>query len=356
MKESTSGLDAMFAGNFPMARLQASYFERASAFRLQIEVTSACSADCSYCYAKRSSKGEPLTVRELKELLRRAASLGIKQVDWMGGDPLEHPDWIQLLQAARYNGMTNNLWTSGSRLNDVGTAKWVVDLTEGGYVMVHLDSLDPEVLRSIRSTYNPAMMSDALRGVELLQDIGKPPSEIGNLLMLTSLQGLEDIKETMTVLYEDYGMRTCLMSLKPVDGSGEMRSLIPSPDTVSAAYRFRDSLFLPGRTMGCQDFPREYCGTTVFISLDGVVSSCYSLRRELGSVRERDLGDIILEESSSLFFDEFRKSTGQMVCRSCDKRVCWGCRANAFYFGEGSDSRDPLCNGDPNPIGMDLPH
>lgn len=356
MNEGTSGLDAMFAGNSPLAKLQASYFEHASAFRLQIEVTSACSADCLYCYAKRSSKGEPLTVREMKELLRRAASLGIMQVDWMGGDPMERPDWIQLLQAARYNGMTNNLWTSGSRLNDVGTAKWVVDLTEGGYVMVHLDSLDPEVLRSMRSSYNPATMRDTLRGVELLQDIGKPPAEIGNLLMLTSAQGLEDVKETMNVLYEKYGMRTCLMSLKPVDGSGEVNAMLPSPETVSAAYSYRDSLFLQGHTMGCQDFPREYCGTTVFISLDGVVSSCYSLRRELGSVREQDLGDIIMRGSSSLFFNEFRKGAGQMVCRSCDKKICWGCRANAFYFGEGADSRDPLCSNDPGLARVNPPH
>ncbi len=343
MRKGNSGLDAMFTGDSPLARKQASYFENASAFRLQIEATSACSADCSYCYAKRSSRGAPLTSREIKGLLRRAASLGILQVDWMGGDPMERPDWIELLQTARYNGLTNNLWTSGSRLNDIGRAKWVADLTEGGYVMVHLDSLDPDVLRSMRSTYNPMTTRDTLRGVELLQDIGKPPEEMGNLLMLTSMQGLDDVMETMRALHSSYGLRTCLMSLKPVSGEHDMDALLPSPEVVSAAYRYRDSLFLAGHSMGCQDFPREYCGTTVFVSLEGVVSSCYSLRRGLGTIRERDLGDIMLVGSSSLFFHDLRRQA-QQACPACGQDQCWGCRANAFYFGGGMSSPDPLCS------------
>jgi MoaA/NifB/PqqE/SkfB family radical SAM enzyme len=336
-------MDAMFAVDSSSTRQQSSHFYRMVPFRLQIECTAECSADCSYCYAKSVPTGEPLSSREIKGLLRRAANLGVKQIDWMGGDPMERPDWIELLQTARYNGMTNNLWTCGSRLNDIGQAKWAIDLTRGGYIMVHLDSLDPEVLTSMRSSYNPLTTRDTLKGIELLEDMGKSPGEIGNMLMMTTAQDVEDVKETMTHLYKRYNLRTCLMTLKPVDETGKLYPLLPRPEDVAEAFRCRDHLFLGGRDMGCQDFPREYCGTTIFISLDGRVSSCYSLRRNLGSVREDTLEDIVTNASSSLFFTGFRKYSDEVVCGACDRELCWGCRANAFYFGGGSYLKDPLC-------------
>lgn len=351
-----SALEAMFNGDDASSSPQSAYFYRMAPFRLQLECSTECSADCSYCYARNSSTGEPLTTREIKGLLRRAASLGIQQIDWMGGDPLERPDWIELLQTARYNGMTNNLWTCGPRLNDIGTAKRVLDLTKDGYVMVHLDSLDPDILQSMRSTYNPLTTRETLRGVELLLEMGKPPQELGNMLMLTASQSPGDVKETMSHLYTRYGMRTCLMTLKPVDETGRLYPMLPRAEDVSAAYRIRDELFLDNHNMGCQDLPKQYCGTTLFISNDGRVSSCYSLRRNLGSVREQTLEDIIASNSSTLFFTEFRKHEHDVVCGSCEKQLCWGCRANAFYFGAGAYSQDPLCPRSGHSSKVDLPY
>jgi MoaA/NifB/PqqE/SkfB family radical SAM enzyme len=351
-----SALDAMFLGNSAQGKLQTSYYEQMAPFRMQIECSTECSADCNYCYAKVTEPGEPLTTRELKGLLRRAANLGVKHVDWMGGDPLERPDWIELLQAARYCGMTNNLWTCGPRLNDVVTSKRVIELTEGGYVMVHLDSLDPDVLQRMRRSYTPLTTRETLKGIELLQDMGKPAYEIGNLVMLTSVQSNEDVRRTMETLYTEHGIRTCLMSLKPVDEAGRLTALVPTAEAVDAAYRSRDELFMTGHNMGCQDFPKEYCGTTLFVSVDGHVSSCYSLRRKLGSVRESTLEDIVARNTSFLFFTEYRKEERNVTCPTCETALCWGCRANAFYFGNGAYSQDPLCAMGGQRSKVDLPY
>jgi MoaA/NifB/PqqE/SkfB family radical SAM enzyme len=161
--------------------------------------------------------------------------------------------------------------------------------------------------------------------------------------MLTSAQNPADVRETMSHLYTRYGIRTCLMSLKPVDETGKLYPMLPRAEDVNAAYRIRDDLFLDGRNMGCQDLPKQYCGTTMFVSFDGRVSSCYSLRRNLGSVREHTLEDLVASNASSLFFTEFRKDEHEIVCNSCEKDLCWGCRANAFYFGSGAYSQDPIC-------------
>jgi MoaA/NifB/PqqE/SkfB family radical SAM enzyme len=208
----------------------------------------------------------------------------------------------------------------------------------------------------MRSTYNPLTTRETLRGVELLLEMGKPPQEIGNMIMLTNAQSPGDVEETMTQLYQRYGMRTCLMSLKPVDELGKLYPMLPRAEDVNTAYRARDKLFLNGRNMGCQDLPKNYCGTTLFVSFDGRISSCYSLRRNLGSVREHTLEDIVASNASSLFFTEFRKEEHEVVCGSCEKELCWGCRANAFYFGNGAYSQDPLCPLSGRPSKVDLPY
>ena len=343
LRKKDSALETMFLCNSEQGREQQDRFNKMMPFRLQLESSGECSADCSYCYAKVCEKKEPLSTREIKSILRAASGLGIRQIDWMGGDPMERSDWIELMQTARYYGMTNNLWTSGPRLNDIVNAKRVIELTDGGYVVVHLDSLDPEILTSLRDSYNPRTIHDTLKGLELLIDEGKSPSEIANLIMLTNLHTPKDVEDTMVTMLKEYGIHTCLMSVKPVDETGQLSRFSPRIEEVSAVYKVRDDLFFNGKSMGCQDFPKQYCGTTIFISMNGKVSSCYAFRRYLGSVREQSLEDIVSRNSSSLFFTEFRQNNDGLRCGSCDLDACWGCRANAFYFGAGAYGTDPLC-------------
>ncbi|HHT75041.1 MAG TPA: radical SAM protein [Methanomassiliicoccaceae archaeon] len=334
----------MFNDSSEQARLQKACFDRNEPYRLQIECTSECSADCAYCYARVMDAKEPLTTREIKSLIRQAANLGIKQVDWMGGDPLERPDWIELMQSVRYAGMTNNLWTCGPLLNDIVTVKRVIELTQDGFVMVHLDSLDPKVLSSLRYTYHPRQVRATISGLELLLEAGKSPCDVANVIMLTAHHTPEDVKKTMDFMYRRYRISTCLMSLKPVDERGSIYSYLPRAEDVSAAYRLRDEKFLGGRGMGCQDFPKHYCGTCVFVSQDGRVSSCYSLRRTLGDLREQSLEEIVRFNASSLFFTPYRENDESVTCSMCDNNLCWGCRANAFYFAGSAYSEDPLCS------------
>jgi len=147
----------------------------------------------------------------------------------------------------------------------------------------------------------------------------------------------------MAFMYKRYRVRTCLMSLKPVDERGSIYSYLPNVQDVNAAYRRRDDMFLDGRGRGCQDLPKQYCGSVMFVSSDGRVSSCYSLRRTLGSIRERSLEDIVRSNASSLFFTPYRSIDEGSTCSSCDVATCWGCRANSFYFGNGVFGEDPLC-------------
>jgi MoaA/NifB/PqqE/SkfB family radical SAM enzyme len=314
---------------------------------LQIECSSNCRGDCTYCYTRREAAKEALSAKEIRNLLGQAARLGIRQVDWIGGDPLERPDWVELMQFAQYQNMTNNVWTCGTSLTSPCRSKRLIELTRGGFVSTHLDSLDADILQSIRDSYNHNAVRENLKGLRTLINCGKPNRQVCNTIMLTNAHTLNDVEETMGTLFKDMGVRTCLMSLKPIDPVSRITKLLPPQDMVKEAYRLRDLLFLGSYGLGCQDFPKQYCGTTLFISLSGEVSPCYSMRRSVGSIRDHSLRDILARNSSTLLFENLRGdgSPGASCAKSKNGDLCWGCRANAFYYGAGMSAQDPFCVG-----------
>lgn len=339
---SKSALEALFSGLSEQGREQSSSFERMAPFRLQLECSSMCDADCSYCYSKRESLDEALTTKEIKNLLNQAEKAGIKQIDWIGGDPLERPDWIELMQHARYQNMVNNVWTCGTSLTSACHCKRLTELTKGGFISTHLDSLDAEILQTLRDSYNANSVKESLRGIRTLIRCGKPARDVCNTIMVTKAHSLEDLQQTMFSLYNEFGIRTCLMSLKPVHEDEKIAEFVPDEDLLRRAYQLRDLLFLGNKSLGCQDVPRQYCGSTIFVSLTGTVSPCYSLRTPVASIREHSLREILSTRSSPLLFGELRDS--QAVEEENERGGSfWGCRANAYYFGSGPTGKDPIC-------------
>ena len=53
--------------------------------------------------------------------------------------------------------------------------------------------------------------------------------------------------------------------------------------------------------------------------------------------------EIIRSNASSLFFTPYR-TNDRGACTACDGDLCWGCRANAFYFAASAYTEDPLCS------------
>jgi len=106
-------------------------------------------AECLYCYSGSApTEHAGLTSTEIRDLIDDAAALEIRAIDWLGGDPLERHDWHELMLYARTRGLLNNVWTSGLPLREPGVARRVLEATEGGFVSVHVDSLDPQTYAS----------------------------------------------------------------------------------------------------------------------------------------------------------------------------------------------------------------
>src|SRR4029077_18203656 len=101
-------------------------------YALLAEITYRCPLHCPYCSnpVAASLREEPrnlqiggysngeLTTEEWKRVIREAATLGVLQIGFSGGEPLARRDLAELIRAAREAKLYTNLITSGIGLDD----------------------------------------------------------------------------------------------------------------------------------------------------------------------------------------------------------------------------------------------
>src|SRR5580704_3277725 len=91
------------------------------------ELTHRCPLHCVYCSnpLEMTARAEELPAETWSRVFLEAAQLGVLQADFTGGEPLAHPDILELVHAARAAGLYVNLITSGLPLDEARLAKLV---------------------------------------------------------------------------------------------------------------------------------------------------------------------------------------------------------------------------------------
>ena len=123
-------------------------------------VTDQCNLDCAYCTEYDNSKPHP-SLAELKTWLTKIRALGTVRVALVGGEPLMHPDIVEVVRHARAIGLATSLTTNGFLL----TKTLVQDLDEAGLevMQVSVDRMTPSTItRKSFKTVLPKL--DLLRG------------------------------------------------------------------------------------------------------------------------------------------------------------------------------------------------
>lgn len=87
--------------------------------RLDIELTERCNNNCIHCYINLpaddfKAKEKELTTKEIKEILKEAASLGCMTVRFSGGEPLLREDFEEVYLFARRLGLKVLIFTNGT--------------------------------------------------------------------------------------------------------------------------------------------------------------------------------------------------------------------------------------------------
>jgi MoaA/NifB/PqqE/SkfB family radical SAM enzyme len=90
-------------------------------------VTDRCNLDCAYCTEYDNSRPHP-SLDDLKKWIRKIRELGTMRIALVGGEPLTHPNIVELVRYCRELGFANSLTTNGFLL----TRDLVAQLEDAG--------------------------------------------------------------------------------------------------------------------------------------------------------------------------------------------------------------------------------
>jgi len=264
---------------------------------LRLSLTDRCNLRCAYCmpedFAGWTPSGHLLSRAELVRAVGVAVGLGISHVRLTGGEPLLHPEVVDVVRdiAALAPAPRISLTTNGIRLPSLAQPLADAGL---GRVNVSLDTLDRE--RFARITRRDRL-DDVLSGIAAAQRAGLRPLKVNAVLM----RGVNDDEAGSLLRHAiEHSWRLRFIEQMPLDAGGvwaratmvtadeilEQLSrefhLTPLPDRGSAPAEE----FLvdggPARVGIIASVSRPFCGDCdrLRITADGQVRNCLFARTE----------------------------------------------------------------------------
>jgi cyclic pyranopterin phosphate synthase len=151
---------------------------------LRVSVTPECNLSCIYCHREgERAPQQPLSTREIGDVLSTAAKFDIRSVKFTGGEPLLREDLVDIVRLVP-DSMESSITTNGILLAD-----YAGELKDAGMsrVNISLDSLNPETYKKITGS---GRLSDVLSGIDAALEAGLTPIKL-NMVMLRGINDHE---------------------------------------------------------------------------------------------------------------------------------------------------------------------
>ncbi|MFQ6059161.1 MAG: radical SAM/SPASM domain-containing protein [Anaerolineae bacterium] len=337
---------------------------------IHFSVTGRCDQACAGCFYS-AQPGSDVAAEHapwslFEQVVHEAERARVFQMALGGGEPLLHPQIVDMVRLAREHSIVPNLTTNGNRL----TRDLAVALKEAGLgqVQISLNGATEEANAGTRPNFRQAM-----RALETCREVGlrfginflvtrsnlgelSAVVELGRRLGAASVNLLRpkppttegDWLERESLDAEGYGtVKKLLRRLKSKVQSPKSGTLDLGPRTLDCKTTLDASL-----TFLLTDHPPDQlyrggiwgcCAARKFVTIlqDGAILPCSHVRwSDVGG------GDFMRAWWESEIFARFRAQEEGMRgrCRACPYlELCKGCRAAVMAFGGDFSDSDPHC-------------
>lgn len=85
---------------------------------LDVSITNYCERGCDFCYRSSNLSGKFMDVDFYRDIVEEAQKLGVFQIALGGGNPNQHPEFIDFLKITRDYGIIPSYTTNGQGMND----------------------------------------------------------------------------------------------------------------------------------------------------------------------------------------------------------------------------------------------
>ena len=316
---------------------------------VHLEIITDCNLRCRHCFAHSPSRHErPMPVEEMDRLFGELAAIGSFRLGLTGGEPLLHPDLLEIIDAAHSHGLHPCMTTNGLLINQRLARE--LGRREPLRLNVSLDGATAET-------------NDAVRGAgtfhRVLERLAVLRRHSPFSLAFTLTSANVNQVEACAGLARRVGAEAAVFRpLYPVGRAGEHPEWMPSyPQYAAALQRLAGSTAGDSRPCATEPFgplsrqEREArvfrtsgCGagnTVASISVDGSVSPCSFLGPKFhsGYLRRSSFTEIWHRAPQ---FVRFRRPHEDPVdSHGAHDGFSGGCRARALARSGAVDAPDP---------------
>ncbi len=326
---------------------------------LLAELTYACPLQCPYCsnpidYANYKTE---LDTEDWLRVLTQARKMGAVQLGFSGGEPLTRKDLPELVKHARELGYYSNLITSGYGL----TEEKIIQLKEAGldHIQVSIQASSQELNDHIAGT---ASFTHKKEVAHLVKKHGYPMvlcvvihreniHQMPEILAMAEELGADYLELANTQYYGWAHINRNL--LLPTQAQFEKAEAIAQAFKEKVAGKMKIYYVVPDfyedRPKACMN---GWGTTFLTIAPDGVALPCHSAR-ELPGLECPNVKDYSIEEiwNESKAFSYFRGIEWMKEpCSSCDEKEkdFGGCHCQAYLLTGDMHNADPVCSKSPH--------
>ncbi len=327
---------------------------------MDIEITKRCNLSCVHCSAQSNANGKEMSFKEIKIILDKAASLGLENVGFTGGEPLIRKD--KLMQLLDYCKQVLDLKT---HLHTNGT---LLTSKDASLLAELADETSITILGALAQTHDDiTSVKGSLKATE--KGLKAILSKHGDVrIYLVPMKS--NYKETTQIIEKAYQMgcgKFRLLSLSPTGRAEE------SFDDISLNLKERrwlsTELMVIGERLDIDiDIDVGFCTRQDYPQLGELHGhqSCLSAENRIhmdafgdvfpctassglqafsgGNIRTHDLAD--LWKTSPVFqFFRFFHSNPPLKCRNCTgyRQCMGGCRVMMFHRYQDFTKAKPGC-------------
>jgi pyrroloquinoline quinone biosynthesis protein E len=319
------------------------------------ELTHRCPLHCVYCSnpVELNARNDELSTGDWASVFRQAATLGVLQADFTGGEPLARPDILELVSAARDAGLYVNLITSGLPLDETRLEKLVAAGLD--HFQLSFQGAEPAIASEISGTTTHGQK------LRVLDWLSRHRLAV-TLNFVIHRRNIHQIEEMLAIAEGSCATRVEFAHVQYYGWAFANRdNLLPTRqqlDSSLAALKTAQQRLLGKMRIEYvvpdyyAKFPKACMGgwgrKLMLIVPSGDVLPCHAARVIAGmafeNVKDRSLSEIW---ESSAAFQKFRgQDWMQEPCRSCDRRDLdfGGCRCQAMLLADDAAATDPVCS------------
>ncbi len=314
-------------------------YQQGKPYTLEICPTYKCQLRCDYCYASDElcTWHEDMDWIKLKELLKESASLGVKEVGWLGGEPLLYDKFWDIAERVVGLGMVNNLRTNGIGLKNFSEEQ----LGLFHLIRIHLDTFSKENYSNITKG-SEENFQQVFKAIEKL----RKANVILHIGTVVSSLNINYIYDFIDLVIQEWKIPLMLMRFRASRSAKKKKRLEVSDkemESVLMYYYHKMGLSYRGLPPNICARSSLYCMTELFVDYDFKIQPCDMITSPSWFYHSGNLRYIYSKHSNYFRFDNW-KADDKEFCGNCEyNQICFSCRASAEVYGDGIASEDPSC-------------